>query len=85
MHKCISDHRTCIGSGAAQEALCTVCQRSPGDLKRHKGLLEREKPVLLQCSVNGVSVGLGVLEALLSTGDHAIHIRLFYSPFMGNT
>ena len=54
MHKCISDHCTCNGESESvvpQEVLCTVCQRSfrrSGDLKRHKCLPEREKPVHLQ-------------------------------------
>jgi len=33
--------------------------------------------------VNGVSVGLRVLEALLSTGDRAIHVTLFLLLFYG--
>jgi len=35
-----------------------------------------------QCSVNGVSIGLRVLEALLSTGDRAIHLKLFFAPLL---
>ena len=54
VHKCASDHCTCIGESESvtpQKVLHIVCQRSfrrPGDFKRHKYLPEREKPVHLQ-------------------------------------
>ena len=70
---------------------CIKDQRSfrrPGDLKRYKCLPERENPVhLQQGALQCACVGLRVLEALLSTKDHAIHIQLYFFcfPFMLNT
>jgi len=35
---------------------------------------------------SAVSIGFGVLEALLSTEDHAIYVKLFFAPpFLRNT
>ena len=44
-----------------------------------------EANALTTCSVNGVSVGLRVLEALLSTRDCAIHAKLFFAPLLWGT